>query len=70
MYRCGVRIGTIARMKESNVDFEKLQLNLDGELMKNHKGLILPIDEQMAYLLNILMKQNEMIRKEYKEENK
>lgn len=69
MYRCGLRIGTIARLKESNIDFQKMQLKLDGQLMKNHKGLILPIDEQMAYLISVLIKQNEMIRNEYKEDN-
>ena len=46
-----------------------MQLKLDGQLMKNHKGLILPIDEQMAYLISVLIKQNEMIRNEYKEDN-
>lgn len=69
MYRCGLRIGTIARMEESCVDFEKMQLNLDGKLLKNHKGLIVPINEQMAYLLKVLIKQNEIIRNEYKENN-
>lgn len=69
MYRCGLRIGTISRMREEHVDFEKMQLNLDGELMKNHKGLILPIDEQMSFLLQALIKQNRLIRKEYKENN-
>lgn len=34
---CGLRIGTIARMREEHIDFEKMQLNLDGELMKNHQ---------------------------------
>lgn len=69
MYRCGLRIGTIARMEESCVDFEKMQLNLDGKILKNHKGLIVPINEQMAYLLKVLIKQNEIIRNEYKENN-
>ncbi|ARK23672.1 integrase [Sporosarcina sp. P37] len=69
MYRCGLRIGTIARMKEQQVDFVNHRLQLDGEVMKNHKGLILPIDEQMAYLLQVMVKQNNLIRDEYKEDN-
>ncbi|WP_170061393.1 tyrosine-type recombinase/integrase [Rummeliibacillus pycnus] len=69
MYRCGLRIGTLARMKESHVNLEDKKLELDGEVMKNHKGLVLPIDEQMAYLIDVLMKQNKMIRTEYKELN-
>lgn len=69
MYRCGLRIGTIARMKEKHVDFVNLRLQLDGEVMKNHKGLILPLDEQMSVLLQIMLKQNNLIRDEYKEVN-
>jgi len=69
MYKCGLRIGTISRMKESHIDFDNLELNLDGTVMKNHKGLILPIDEQIAYLLKILINQNNIIRNEYKESN-
>ncbi|MFJ8088773.1 tyrosine-type recombinase/integrase [Lysinibacillus sp. NPDC095746] len=69
MYRCGLRIGTIARMKERHVDFINKRLHLDGEVMKNHKGLILPLDEQMTYLLQIMIKQNVLIRDEYKEVN-
>ncbi|MFJ7736913.1 tyrosine-type recombinase/integrase [Lysinibacillus sp. NPDC097287] len=69
MYRCGLRIGTIARMKEQQVDFVNRRLQLDGEVMKNHKGIILPIDEQMTYLLQVMLKQNGLIRNEYKEDN-
>ena len=69
MYRSGLRFGTIARMKEQHVDFVKQRLQLDGEVMKNHKGLILPIDEQVDYLLQIMIKQNGLIRGEYKEDN-
>ncbi|MGY3186782.1 tyrosine-type recombinase/integrase [Lysinibacillus sp. TE18511] len=69
MYRCGLRIGTIARMKEKHVDFVNQRLQLDGEVMKNHKGLILPLDEQLTYLLQVMIKQNRLIRDEYKERN-
>ncbi|WP_192797353.1 tyrosine-type recombinase/integrase [Psychrobacillus glaciei] len=51
MYRCGLRIGTIVRMKGQQVDFVYQRLQLDEEVMKNHKGSILPVDEQMLYLL-------------------
>ncbi|WP_338786287.1 site-specific integrase [Metabacillus sp. FJAT-53654] len=69
MYRCGLRIGTIARMREQHVDFVNQRLRLDGEVMKNHKGLILPIDNQIAYLLEVMVKQNSLIRSEFKEVN-
>lgn len=68
-YHCGLRIGTISRMKEYHVDLENKTLNLDGDVMKNRKGLILPISEQLQYLLSILMKQNQLIRNEYRKDN-
>lgn len=63
-YHCGLRIGSIARMRECHVDLDNKVLNLDGDVMKNRKGLILPITDQLQYLLSILMKQNQMIRDE------
>lgn len=69
MYRCGLRMGSIARMRESHIDFEEQQLVLDGQVMKNRNGLILPIDDQLTYLLQILIKQNQIIRDEYKKDN-
>lgn len=69
MYCCGSRIGTMARMKEKHVDLINQRLQLDGEVMKNHKVLILPIDEQMSYLLQVMIQQNRLIRDEYKEVN-
>lgn len=69
MYRAGLRIGTISLMRERHVDFENMQLKLDGDVMKNHKGLILPIDKQLAYLLSILINQNDLIRHEYNQDN-
>ncbi|WP_391202298.1 tyrosine-type recombinase/integrase [Psychrobacillus sp. L4] len=56
MYRCGLRIGTIARMNEKQIDFVYQRLQLDGEVMKNHNGSILHVDEQMLYLLQIIVK--------------
>lgn len=69
MYKCGLRIGTIARMEEKHVDFVNQRLQLDGVVMKNHKGLILPVDEQVSSLLKIMIKQNGLIRSEYRESN-
>ncbi|MFJ3386359.1 hypothetical protein [Lysinibacillus sp. NPDC086135] len=55
MYRCGLRIGTISRMREQHVDFVNQSLQLDGEVMKK----TLPIDDQMTYLLEVMVKQND-----------
>lgn len=69
MYKCGLRIGTIARMTESQIDFDTNKLLLSGEVMKNHQGLILPFDKQIRYFLEVLINQNKKIREEYKEDN-
>lgn len=69
MYRCGLRIGTLARMKESQIDFDTDKLLLSGEVMKNHQGLILPFDKQIRYFFEVLINQNKKIREEYKEDN-
>ncbi|WP_233548054.1 site-specific integrase [Rummeliibacillus sp. POC4] len=69
MYKTGIRIATLSKLEERHVDLENKLLNLDGQLMKNHKGLKLPIDDQLVYLLYILMEQNQKIRNEYHEFN-
>ena len=69
MYKCGLRVGTIGKMKESHIDFDNKLLRLDGEVMKNHKGLILPLNDQLIYLLSVLIKHNALIRSEYKQVN-
>lgn len=48
-----------------SIHFNK-RLHLDGEVMKNHKSLILPLDEQMTYLLQVMIKQNVLILGEKK----
>ena len=69
LYRTGVRINTLGQMEEKHIDFDSLTLNLDGEILKNHKTLQLPIDEQIARLYKILIKQNHIIRDRFKRKN-
>ncbi|WP_150284755.1 site-specific integrase [Rummeliibacillus sp. TYF-LIM-RU47] len=69
MYKTGIRIATLSKLESHHIDLENKTLNLDGKLMKNHKGLKLPFDDQLAYLLNILLQQNEPIRREYRQFN-
>lgn len=68
-YICGLRIGSISRMRNSHVDLEGRMLMLDGDVMKNRQGLILPLSDQLVYLLGILIKQNDIIRDKYKKDN-
>lgn len=69
MYRTGIRISTLAKLEEKHIDFENRMLILDGDLMKNHKGLKLPFDEQLVYLLKILIEHNTKIKREYRQIN-
>jgi len=69
MYKCGLRVGTITKMTEHQIDFEERKLYLSGDVMKNHKSLVLPFDDTLAYLLETLIKHNKLIRKEYKQDN-
>jgi len=69
LYKTGIRIQTLGELKERHIDYENLSLNLDGSILKNHKFLKLPIDQELAVLYQVLIKQNDMIRSYYKTEN-
>ncbi|MGB6779751.1 MAG: site-specific integrase [Planococcus citreus] len=69
LQKTGIRINTLGQLEECHVDFDSLTLNLDGTIQKNHKILQLPIDEQLAELLHILIQQNSLIRKRYDKKN-
>lgn len=69
MYKTGIRIQTLGELKERHIDYENLSLNLDGSILKNHKFLKLPIDQELAELFKVLIKQNDKIRSYYNTEN-
>lgn len=69
MYKSGIRIRTLGELRERHIDFDNLILDMDGAILKNHDFLKLPIDEQMAGLLQTLIEQNHKIRKKYKQRN-
>lgn len=69
LYKTGIRIQTLGELKERHIDYENLSLNLDGSILKNHKFLKLPIDQELADLYQVLIKQNDKIRNYYKTEN-
>ena len=69
LYKTGVRINTLGQIKECHIDFANGMLNLEGSIMKNHKSLNLPIDDQLIELFRVLIEQNEKIRKYYKQDN-
>lgn len=69
LYKTGVRINTLGQIRECHIDFANGMLNLEGSIMKNHKSLKLPIDDQLIELYKVLIEQNEKIRKYYKRDN-
>lgn len=69
LFKTGVRINTLGQIEEKHIDFNSLTLNLDGSILKNHKFMQLPIDEQMVELFKILIEQNRKVREKYKQEN-
>ncbi|WP_246097061.1 tyrosine-type recombinase/integrase [Psychrobacillus soli] len=69
MYKTGIRIRTLGELRERHIDFENLFLNLDGSTLKNHKFLKLPIDEEVATMLKVLIKLNDGVRNHFGTEN-
>ncbi|WP_307365974.1 tyrosine-type recombinase/integrase [Peribacillus cavernae] len=69
LYKTGVRIHTLGQIRESHIIFANNSLNLEGSIMKNHKNLKLPLDDQLIELYRVLIDQNEKIRTYYKQDN-
>lgn len=69
MYKTGIRINTLAQLEECHIDFRNSLLNLDGSIMKNHQQIKLPLNDFLIELLQVLIKQNAVIRREYAKKN-
>lgn len=69
MFKTGIRINTLVQLEERHIDFRNNMLNLDGGIMKNHQQLKLPFDSYLGKLLDVLIKHNSVIRKEYGKDN-
>lgn len=69
LYKTGVRINTLGQLKERHIDFENKLLCMDGTILKNHKLLKLPIDDELIHLMKILIMQNNKIRTYYGQKN-
>lgn len=70
MWQTGIRIKTLSLLNERNIDFDNNILLLDGDIMKNHKFSKLPISDELADMLKVLIKQNNLVRKNTKKRNK
>lgn len=69
MFKTGIRINTLVQLEERHIDFKNSVLNLEGSLMKNHQQIKLPFDNLLNKLLEVLIQQNAVIRKEYGKDN-
>jgi site-specific recombinase XerD len=69
MYKTGIRLNTLTQLENGHVDFEKKLLVLDGAIMKSRDQLLVPFDDVLHRLLTVLIKQNQMLRKEYRKNN-
>lgn len=69
MYKTGIRINTLVQLEECHIDFRNSLLNLDGSIMKNHQQIKLPLNDFLKELLQVLIKQNAVIRREYAKNN-
>nr|WP_281422286.1 site-specific integrase [Sporosarcina aquimarina] len=69
MYRTGIRIKTLAELRERHIDVENQCLSLDGSTLKNHKFLKLPIDEELVAMLKMLINLNDGIRHHFGTDN-
>lgn len=69
MFKTGIRINTLTQLEERHVDLNNNVLNLEGSIMKNHQQIKLPFDDVLKKLLEVLLKQNAVIRREYGKQN-
>ncbi|EIT85389.1 site-specific tyrosine recombinase XerD [Fictibacillus macauensis ZFHKF-1] len=69
LYRTGVRINTLGQLQERHVDFDNKVLCMEGTILKNHKILKLPLDDELLHLLKVLINQNNKIRAYYGQKN-
>lgn len=69
LYKTGIRIRTLGELKEKNIDFKTSTLILEGNMIKNHKLLKLPLDSELCNLLKILIRQNKIIREHFNVKN-
>lgn len=70
MFRTGIRLNTLTQLEEKHIDTKESILNLDGSIMKNHQQVKVPFDDTLNKLLDVLVRQNNIVRKEYGKDNK
>ncbi|MGC4376195.1 site-specific integrase [Fictibacillus sp. Mic-4] len=69
MYHMGLRVGTLAKLENKHVNVDAKLLKIDGGIIKNHESIYLPFDDVLARVLETLIKQNDIIRREHNVKN-
>lgn len=69
IYKTGIRITTLGLLEEKHIDFTNKVLSLTGDIMKSHRALKLPLDDDMCSLLRQLIEINQELRNEFCEKN-
>ena len=62
IYQTGIRLATLAGLRNEHIDLEEGYLNLTADIMKNHKPFKMPISGNLVQYLSVLMSANETIR--------
>ncbi|MFB1052191.1 tyrosine-type recombinase/integrase [Paraliobacillus sp. JSM ZJ581] len=70
MFRTGIRLNTLTQLEEKHIDTKKNILNLEGSIMRNHQQVKIPFDDTLKRLLDVLIRQDNIVRIEYGKENK
>jgi integrase/recombinase XerD len=69
MYQTGIRVGTLTQLESKHVIFGENMLRIDGGIIKNHESIYLPFDDVLARLLDALIAQNDLIRRDNRVHN-
>lgn len=69
MYKTGIRIRMLGELRERHINFDNLCLILDDSTLKNHKFIKIPIDNELADMLQLLIKMNDGIRSHFGTDN-
>lgn len=69
MWQTGIRIRTLSYLNECDIDFKNKVMLLNGEIMKNHKMSKMPLSDDLLDMLEVLIRQNKIIRERNNKQN-
>ena len=69
MWQTGIRIRTLSYLNECDIDFKNKVMLLNGEIMKNHKMSKMPLSDDLLDMLDVLIRQNKIVRERNNKQN-